>query len=59
MEFVLVRKGKFWMGGGRGKPGDKEVEIPYDFYLGKYEVTQEEWEKLMGSNPSYFKAVRE
>ena len=47
-------KGKSWLGGGGGKPGDKEVEIPHDFYLGKYEVTQEEWEKVMGENPSYF-----
>ena len=44
-------KGKSWLGGGGGKPGDKEVEITDDFYLGKYEVTQEEWEKVMGSNP--------
>ena len=36
------------------QPGDKEVEIAQDFYLGKYEVTQEEWEKVMGVNPSYF-----
>ena len=49
MEFVLVPKGKSWLGGGGGKPGDKEVEITDDFYLGKYEVTQEEWEKVMGS----------
>ena len=54
MEFVLVPKGKSWLGGGGGKPGDKEVEIPYDFYLGKYEVTQEEWEKVMGNKPSHF-----
>ena len=54
MEFVLVPKGKSWLGGGDGKPGDKEVEIPADFYLGKYEVTQEEWQKVMGSNPSSF-----
>ena len=54
MEFVLVPKGKSWLGGGGGKPGDKEVEIADDFYLGKYEVTQEEWEKVMGSNPSHF-----
>jgi formylglycine-generating enzyme required for sulfatase activity len=25
------------------------------FYIGKYEVTQAEWEKVMGTNPSYFK----
>jgi formylglycine-generating enzyme required for sulfatase activity len=54
MEFVLVRRGRFWMGGGRGTPGSREVAIPYDFYLGKYEVTQEEWQKLMGKNPSGF-----
>ena len=54
MEFVLVPKGKSWLGGGGGKPGDKEVEIAEDFYLGKYEVTQEEWQKVMGENPSHF-----
>jgi formylglycine-generating enzyme required for sulfatase activity len=54
MEFVRVPKGKFWMGGGKGVPGEQEVEIPYDFYLGRYEVTQEEWEKVMGKNPSSF-----
>jgi serine/threonine protein kinase/FKBP-type peptidyl-prolyl cis-trans isomerase/formylglycine-generating enzyme required for sulfatase activity len=54
MEFVLVPKGKSWLGGGGGKPGDKEVEIADDFYLGKYEVTQEEWEKATGVNPSHF-----
>jgi serine/threonine protein kinase/formylglycine-generating enzyme required for sulfatase activity len=54
MEFVLVPKGKFWMGGTGGNVGDKEAEIPYDFYLGKYQVTQEEWEKVTGQNPSHF-----
>jgi len=54
MEFVLVPKGKAWLGGGGGKMGDKEVEIAQEFYLGKYEVTQEEWQKVMGSNPSKF-----
>lgn len=26
-----------------------------DFYIGKYEVTQKEWTRIMGSNPSKFK----
>jgi formylglycine-generating enzyme required for sulfatase activity len=54
MELVIVPKGKSWLGGGNGKLGDREVEIPVDFYLGKYEVTQEEWQKVMQENPSYF-----
>jgi serine/threonine protein kinase/formylglycine-generating enzyme required for sulfatase activity len=57
MEFVLVPRGKSWLGGGEGTLGNQEVEVPYDFYLGKYEVTQEEWQKLTGLNPSFFKAV--
>jgi hypothetical protein len=28
---------------------NKEVEINQYFYLGVYEVTQEEWDKLMGT----------
>jgi formylglycine-generating enzyme required for sulfatase activity/serine/threonine protein kinase len=54
MEFVLVPKGRSWLGGGGDKPGDKEVVIVHDFYLGKYEVTQEEWLKLTGLTPSHF-----
>ena len=32
-----------------------EVEISEGFWLGKYEVTQGEWESVMGSNPSRYK----
>ena len=42
MESALVPKGESWLGGGNGKLGDKEVEMPADFYLGKYEVTQKQ-----------------
>jgi uncharacterized protein (TIGR02996 family) len=52
MEFVLVPRGSFWMGGGGGKAGDKHVQIPHEFYLGVYPVTQGQWEAVMGSNPS-------
>ena len=54
MEFVIVPKGKSWLGGGKDQPGEQEVEIPADFYLGKYEVTQEDWQQVMGENPSRF-----
>src|SRR5215212_10448198 len=54
MEFVKVPRGKAWLGGGKDKLGDLEVEVPADFYLGKYEVTQEEWQTVMGENPSRF-----
>jgi eukaryotic-like serine/threonine-protein kinase len=53
MEFVLVPRGSFWMGGG-GIPGAKQVEMPHEFYLGVYPVTQGQWEAVMGSNPSWF-----
>ncbi len=52
MEFALVPRGKAWLGGGNGVPGDREVEFTEDFYLGVYEVTQDEWKKVMDASPS-------
>src|SRR5215471_14828390 len=54
MEFVLVPRGTFWMGGSGGKPGDQQVAIAHEFYLGVYPVTQGQWQAVMGNNPSYF-----
>lgn len=31
-----------------------EVTIAKAFYMGKFEVTQAQWKKVMGSNPAYF-----
>ncbi len=36
-----------------------QVEIKKPYYIAKFEVTQEEWEKVMGNNPSVFKSVAE
>jgi formylglycine-generating enzyme required for sulfatase activity len=56
MEFVRVPKGKSWLGGGGGELGNREIDVEADFYLGAYEVTQGEWESLLGRdrNPSHF-----
>jgi len=53
MEFALVPAGTFWMGGQDGNCGDKQVTIDQDFSIGVYPVTQEEWQKVMGTNPSW------
>lgn len=59
MEFVFVKGGCFQMGDtfGDGDSDEKPVhEVCIDdLYMGKYEVTQAEWQKVMGNNPSYFK----
>lgn len=57
MQFARIPKGKALLGGGGGKPGDKEAEFREDFFLGMYEVTLEEWEKVTGKLPSELPAV--
>jgi len=56
---VFVRGGCFDMGDtfGDGDSDEKPVHevCVDDFYMGKYEVTQDEWKAVMGSNPSSFK----
>jgi len=62
MEFVLVPAGRFRMGSDPGEAGRQADEVPHEvtisrpFYLGRFEVTQEEWLRLMPSNPSQFAA---
>ena len=58
LEMVLVPPGEFLMGtpGNSGSEQQQHrVRITKPFYLGKYLVTQEQWETVMGSNPSMFK----
>ena len=62
---VYVEGGTFMMGATSEQGSDAySSEKPahqvtlYSFYIGKYEVTQEEWETVMGSNPSNFKGAK-
>jgi uncharacterized protein (TIGR02996 family) len=64
MQLVLVPAGKFLMGsrGREAKRQPKEgpqhlVTITRPFYLGAHLVTQEQYETVMGTNPSAFSAT--
>ena len=60
MAFVWIAPGVFQMGSDDGGSDERpvhEVEISTGFWLGKYEVTQGEWEAVMGRNPSYYKGI--
>jgi formylglycine-generating enzyme required for sulfatase activity len=63
MRMVRIPAGKFLMGSPPGEAGRRdeefqhEVEISRRFYLGAYEVTQQQYQKVMGVNPSHFSAT--
>ena len=55
IRLVLVRAGVFLMGfkdGGEHERPVHEVKIAKPFYMGATEVTQAQWEAVMGLNPS-------
>ncbi len=57
MEFVRIEPGRFHMGASEaGSESDEgpvhQVTISQPFYLGKYEVTQAQWQAVMGTSPS-------
>jgi formylglycine-generating enzyme required for sulfatase activity len=67
MKLTVIPPGKFVMGSPKDEVGrapdrkksvggeqQHEVEITKPFYLGIYEVTQEEYERVVGQNPSWF-----
>src|SRR5262245_8427938 len=62
MKLVTIPKGTFTMGSPideedrRDDEQQREVEITRDFHLGEKAVTQEQYEQVMGKNPSYFSA---
>ncbi|MCB0838685.1 MAG: SUMF1/EgtB/PvdO family nonheme iron enzyme [Bacteroidetes bacterium] len=57
IEMVFVEGGTFMMGSEEGYEREKPVHKVKlsSFYIGKYPVTQKQWEEVMGDNPSNFK----
>ena len=62
MEFVLIPPGEFDMGSSSEEQDRSDSESPVHkvtiknpFYMGRSSVTQRQWKKIMGNNPSHFK----
>jgi formylglycine-generating enzyme required for sulfatase activity len=58
LDMMLIPAGDFMMGSPESEKGranhetQHAVTLTKPFYMGKYEVTQEQWESVMGNNPS-------
>ena len=64
MTLTLIPAGTFMMGSPESESQRRPtegpqhpVEISHAFYMGVYEVTQGEYESVMGSNPSWFSTI--
>jgi formylglycine-generating enzyme required for sulfatase activity len=61
IEMVRITAGTFQMGSPTSEPGrytdetQHSVTLTKGFYMGKYPVTQAQYQEVMGSNPSGFK----
>ena len=64
MKFVWIPPGSFMMGSPKDenvRGGDEKqhkVTLTKGFYMGVYTVTQEQWQEVMGNNPSSFKGEK-
>ena len=59
MQFVLLGPGSFRMGTPPEEQDREPQEVQHSvtlsaFYMSRYEVTQAEWERVTGHNPSQF-----
>jgi formylglycine-generating enzyme required for sulfatase activity len=59
-DFVYIQGGTFIMGSPASEPERDSDEVQHTvtvggFYMAKHEVTQREWQEIMGTNPSNFR----
>ncbi len=63
LDMIWIEPGTFMMGSPTdelGRDSDEtqhQVTLTRGYWLGKYEVTQAQYEAVMGTNPSYFKGA--
>ncbi|MFN6034848.1 MAG: SUMF1/EgtB/PvdO family nonheme iron enzyme [Dolichospermum sp.] len=61
LEMVEIPAGTFYMGSPENEEGRSDDESPQhqvtvpSFFIGKYPLTQAQYEAIMGNNPAYFK----
>lgn len=61
LDMVAIKSGSFIMGSPAGEKGRTSSESPQHsvtlagFFMGKYEVTQAQYQAIMGNNPASFK----
>jgi len=57
IKMVYIPKGEFHMGSNIGDKDEKPVHKVFleGYWIGKYEITQGQWQAVMGNNPSHFK----
>ena len=65
MKLVQIPAGKFMMGSPESEKDrysnegpQHEVTISKPFFMGVFEVTQQQYERIMGRNPSFFKGAQ-
>jgi len=61
LEMIAIPRGTFWMGSPEneaerydGEGPQHQVTVP-SFFMGKYPLTQAQYQAIIGDNPSYFK----
>lgn len=62
MSFAYIPAGEFQMGSTDGEKDENpvhQVKISRGYWIGIYEVTQKQWQAVMGNNPSNFKKCGE
>ncbi|MBO3459925.1 SUMF1/EgtB/PvdO family nonheme iron enzyme [Aetokthonos hydrillicola Thurmond2011] len=64
LEMISIPAGSFQMGSPLGEKGRRDDEQPQHmvkvptFFIGRFEVTQEQYQQIMGKNPSNFKGAK-